>query len=239
MVTIERVMVGTPRELLPGEMSAIWKDTVAGPVHLGEPGLVGDGHAYHAHGGPDKALFHYAGEHYRMWADRFDSARVAAGMSVFDAGDGKPVLPSRTLFGENILTLGMTEHTVCLADRYRIGESVVVEVSQPRQPCWKLGYTSGAAEIPAIMQEMAATGWYYRVLHAGPVAAGDSMELESRPLPEWTLARMIEGFYGTPDDRGFLEELDRLTQLSNEWRTVVRNRLSTGTVEDWNGRLYR
>jgi MOSC domain-containing protein YiiM len=133
----------------------------------------------------------------------------------------------------------MTEQTVCLADRYRIGESVVVEVTQPRQPCWKLGFTAGVTEVPLLMQETATTGWYYRVLTPGPIAAGDTMTLESRPLPDWTLARMIKGFYGTPDDREFLDEIENLPQLSTEWRTVVRNRLSTGIVEDWSGRLYR
>jgi MOSC domain-containing protein YiiM len=239
MVMIERVMVGTPRELVGGEMSAIWKEPVTGPVQLGELGLDGDRQVYHTHGGPEKALFHYAGEHYLMWAERFPSARQAAGMTATDAGSGRAAIPTRTLFGENIVTFGMTEKDVCLGDRYRIGETVVVEVTQPRQPCWKLGFTAGAVEVPVLMQETATTGWYYRVVTPGPVAPRDPIRLESRPLPLWTLSRMIWGFYGTPGDRTFLEELESLSQLSTEWRAIVETRLSTGTVEDWNGRLYR
>jgi len=230
-------MTGKPRTLVDGEMSAIWKQAVSGPVLLGELGLEGDGQAYRTHGGPEKALLHYAADHYRMWAQRFPAAAHAAGLDA--PADKRPELPATTLFGENIITLGMTEETVCLGDRYLIGKTVVVEVTQPRQPCWKLGVTAGAAEVPRLMQETAATGWYCRVLTPGAVAAGDRIRLESRPLPDCQLSRMILGFYGTPDDRGFLEELSRLPQLSTEWRLLVERRLSTGSVEDWNGRLYR
>jgi len=241
MVRIERLLVGTPRELVDGEKSAIWKETVSGPLHLGELGLDGDHHVYQTHGGADKALFHYAAEHYRMWADRFPSAREASGLASLesDAATGGPVLPPRTLFGENIVTFGMREEDVCLGDRYRIGETVVVEVSQSRQPCWKLGFTSGAPEVPALMQETASTGWYYRVIASGPIAPHDPIVRESRPLPEWSLARIIRAFYGTPDDRDVLEELLGLSQLSTEFRAIVEKRLATGVVEDWNGRLYR
>jgi MOSC domain-containing protein YiiM len=229
-------MVGASRDLVEGEQSAIWKEQVTGAIQLGELGLEGDEHAYHGHGGPEKALLHYAGEHYRMWAERFPAVRQSAGIPT---STEQPRSPMRTLFGENIHTFGMTEGTVCLGDRYRIGEQVVVEVTQPRQPCWKLGFSAGAPQIPALMQETAATGWYYRVVAPGPVSVGNAIVLQSRPLPSWTLSRMILGLYGTPMDREFLEELSGLSQLSAEWRTLVEARLSSGKVEDWNGRLYR
>lgn len=227
------------RELVDGEMSTIWKQKVTGSVRLGELGLEGDAHAYRGHGGAEKALLHYAAEHYRMWAKRFPAAAKAAAVASTGAAAGLPALPVTTLFGENIITFGMTEETVCLGDRYRIGMSVLVEVTQPRQPCWKLGLTAGVPEIPRVMQETASTGWFYRVLVPGPVAAGDPIRLETRPLPHWPLSRMILGIYGTPGDRDFLEDLAQLRELSVEWRALVEKRLSTGAVEDWNGRLYR
>jgi MOSC domain-containing protein YiiM len=248
MITIDRVQVGTPKPLIDGELSAIWKHPVNGPVTLGPRGLEGDHQVYGGHGGADKALFHYAAEHYDMWAKRFPSAAQAAGMDRDGAGANDPVelasedekpLPARTLFGENIITRGMTEETVCLGDRYRIGDTVVVEVASARQPCWKLGVTAGTPEVPALMQEIPSTGWYYRVVKPGRIAAGDPIVRESRPLPEWTLARMVRGFYGTPLDRGFLESMLALPQLSTEWGDLIERRLETGSVEDWNGRLYR
>lgn len=220
--TIEAVMVGTVQPFGPnGEPSAIRKQPVDGPVMLGPAGLAGDEQAYHTHGGVDKALLHHAAEHYEMWAEHFPNLGLTRGC-----------------FGENIFTRGMTEKTVCLGDRYRIGDDVVVEVSQPRQPCWKLGYNAQQREIPPLMQERAVTGWYYRVLTPGAIHAGATMELIERTTPEWTLARLITAFYGTPLDAAFLEETVRLDVLRGEWRVVVENRLSTGVVEDWDERMY-
>ena len=104
--TIEALMVGRVQQFGPnGEPSAIRKQPIDGPVALGPSGLAGDEQAYFTHGGPDKALLQYAGEHYQMWAELFPKF-------ILDRGG----------FGENLFTHGMTEETVCLADRYRIGE---------------------------------------------------------------------------------------------------------------------
>lgn len=136
----------------------------------------------------------------------------------------------------------MTERNVCVGDRYRIGcdcdTSVVLEVSQPRQPCWKLAHNSGQRSIPALMQERAATGWYYRVITPGPVRAGATIELISRPCPDWSLQRIVKGFYGTPLDRSFLEQIAALPLLGRAWRDTAAARLETGIVEDWTRRLY-
>lgn len=236
---VERVATGAPAELVPGKRSAIRKEAVDGRVALSRTGLAGDAQVDPNHGGPDKALLHYAAEHYRMWAERYSATRtvIYPRGAADGAGDGGP-LPGKTLFGENLLTLGMTEATVCLADRYRIGDTVLVEVTQPRQPCWKLGVTAGEREVPALMQLTAATGWYYRVLETGTIGAGDAIELVERPLAEWSLARILAGFYGTPDDRAFLESLAALRELSGEFRGVVERRLETGRVESWTRRLY-
>jgi len=122
-VSIETVMVGRIRPFGPNdEPSAIRKEPVGGPIYLGLTGVDGDEQAYHTHGGPDKALLHYAAENYRIWH------RFYAGFSLGRGG-----------FGENISTVGITEETVCIGDRYRIGENVVIKVSQPRQPRWILG----------------------------------------------------------------------------------------------------
>lgn len=225
-VTIDAVLVGTVQPFGPqGEPSAIRKSPVTGAVALSAAGLAGDQQAWHDHGGAEKALLHYAEEHYRMWRSLYHQFALEPGG-----------------FGENITTRGMTEESVCIGDRYRIRTAgipdVVVEVSQPRQPCWKLGYNGGVRELPHAMQDRGATGWYYRVITPGAIAAGAVMELMERPLPEWTVERVIRGFYGTPEDTGFLEEMCALSFLSREFTQAAAKRLSTGTVEDWEGRLY-
>ena len=222
IATVETLMVGRTQPFGPnGEPSAIRKRPVHEPVALGETGLAGDEQAWHTHGGADKALLHHAAEHYQLWAELYPRLKLERGC-----------------FGENIFTHGMTEESVCLRDRYRIGNVVVVEVSQPRQPCWKLGYNAKEREIPGLMQQYAVSGWYYRVLTPGTICAGETMELIERPSPDWTLARLVRGFYRTPLDSAFLGEAAQSDILSAEWRTAIELRVSTGVVEDWNGRLY-
>ncbi|TVQ41020.1 MAG: MOSC domain-containing protein [Spirochaetaceae bacterium] len=219
--TIDAVLTGKPQPFGPnGELSAVRKREMNGPVTLGPLGLAGDEHVYHGHGGADKALLHYAAHHYTMWKQEFPWSHVGRGC-----------------FGENVSAAGPTEQTVCIGDRFRIGRQVVVEVSQPRQPCWKLAHNVAEQRIPRLMQERAATGWFYRVITPGPIAAGDRMELTERPLPQWSLSRVILGFYGTPLDTAFLSALTDLEPLGKELRTLARTRMETGAVEDWTHRL--
>ena len=225
---IEAVMTGGPKPFGPnGEKSAIRKTQVTGPTMLSSAGVEGDEHTDPNHGGAEKALLHYALEGYELWARRFPGFALGAGG-----------------FGENIVTRGMTEENVCVGDRYRVGDAVVVEVTQPRQPCWKLSYnaldpaTGEFPDVAAAMQEEAAPGWYYRVLKPGPIERGMPMELTERPSPEWTLARLIRGFYGTPLDDSFLREAITVDRLGTEWRTAMERRIERGAVERWEGRLY-
>ena len=108
------------------------------------------------------------------------------------------------LFGENFSTTGMSEKTVCIGDLYRVGEALL-EVAGPRQPCGKLGYRVGDPEVAERMQEEGSTGWYYRVIEPGLIEAGQTLDLVERPRPEWTVASIILGLYGTPLDEDPLE----------------------------------
>lgn len=233
-------MVGR-REILTvdGEESAIRKISVDKPVKVSTEGLAGDEHAYHGHGGPDKALLHCAAEHYRSYRERF-------------SGFVADITGTQGGFGENISTDGMTEKTVCVGDRYRIGPSereqidsddnergIVVEVTGFRQPCWKLGYNCGVRNLPGLMQEEGTTGWYYRVLETGRIATGDRFFLLERRYPEWPIARLIRRFYGTPLDHVFLEQILAVPVLGQSLREVIETRIDTKTVEPWETRLYR
>ena len=196
----------------PDEHSAIGKEPVAGPVRVHRLGLEGDVQADLAvHGGPDKAIHHYPHDHYRFW-------RGAIG--------DHPLLADFGAFGENIATEGMTEETVCLGDRYRLG-SALVEVSQGRQPCWKLDHRFDGQPVNARMVKARNPGWYYRVLEEGEVTAGDMIELLDRPHREWTIARafglLIAGDHKR--DREGLEALGALDVLAEPWRKRQRQLL--------------
>src|SRR5690606_9879783 len=84
---------------------------------------------------------------------------------------------------------GLDENAVCLGDCYALG-SVVLEVSQGRQPCWKLNDRFGVRDMARRVQDSGRTGWYYRVLQPGTTRAGDSMTLLERPCPAWPLRRL-------------------------------------------------
>ena len=163
MTRIDAIYVGGIRPLPPeGHPSGIFKQAVAGPVLLGPEGLAGDAQAdRRVHGGPHKALHHYAAENY---------ARLAA------AFPGKAALFVPGSFGENVSTTGWDEDTVCVGDVFRIGPAIV-QVSQPRQPCWKINHKFGEDDLMRFVAEHCVAGWYYRVIEGGPIASGDAFEL--------------------------------------------------------------
>lgn len=205
----------------PGSRSAIAKTPVAGPVRIGADGLDGDEQGdRRVHGGQDKAVHHYPFEHYARWRD--------------DLG-AHPLLESAGAFGENLSTVGATEADLCLGDRLRLG-GAELEVSQSRQPCWKLSDRFAVADMARRVQDSGRTGWYYRVLEPGQVRAGDALRLLDRPFPRWPLSRIIDVLYRGTLDRDALAEALSLP-LVPSWRALFERRLAQGRTEDWNKRL--
>lgn len=215
---------GRAKPFARGQDSGIAKSEVSGPVKVGELGLEGDEQADRRHhGGPEKAIHHYAFDHYSAW--RIELASDAGGLLSIPGG-----------FGENISTLGLTEHNVCVGDVWRVG-TVLLEVSQARQPCWKLSERFGVSDMAEQVQTSGRTGWYYRVLEAGEIVANDTMRLEERPHADWPLSRILRAFYVDHLDRSALEGIASLEVLTASWRTLAERRLETGRIEDWSARL--
>lgn len=206
----------------PGSRSAIDKTLVDGPLAVDELGLAGDEQGdRRVHGGPDKAIHHYARDHYPAW--RRDLGHHA----LLDAGGA---------FGENLSSVGVTEADICLGDRFALG-TALVEVSQLRQPCWKLSDRFGVPDMARRVQGSGRTGWYYRVLQPGQLVAGDRLVLRERPYPHWSLARIAEVLYQRGADPALLEEVLALP-LVPSWRTLFERRLASGQVENWDKRLH-
>ncbi|CAG4902705.1 MOSC domain-containing protein [Paraburkholderia saeva] len=209
-----------------GKESAIGKKPVGHRVWLGETGLDGDEQAERKHhGGPQKAMLHYAFDHYDVWRSEWPATPA-----------GRTRLDARGAFGENISTLGMTESTVCVGDVYRIG-GAIVQVSQPRQPCWKLNLRFSREDMSRRVQDTRRTGWYYRVLEAGEIGAGDTIERLARPHPGWTIERLLRVLYVDRDDLAALEAMANLDTLAPSLRATAKKRLANGTVESWSSRL--
>lgn len=205
-------------------LSAIQKKATFEREQVIETGLVNDNQADKKHhGGPDKAIHHYAFEHYEYWKNV--------------PGISKPEVLCEGGFGENISTLGMDESSVCIGDKYHIG-SVVLEVSQARQPCWKLNLRFGHPDMSRMVQDSLRTGWYYRVLEEGWLQAGDAFTLLERNWPEWNLERLLHVLYIDTQNKQLLEEMTQIAPLAKSWKSIALRRLETGLTEDWNKRLY-
>lgn len=222
-ITIDALLTGTVRPLGDsGRDSGIDKHPVAERLWLGPEGLGGDEQADRRfHGGPEKALHHYARDHYPAW-------RAALGERAVLGGPGA--------FGENLSTTGMTESGVCVGDIYRAG-TALIQVSQARQPCWKLDHRFGRRGMAAQVQASGMTGWYYRVLATGWLKAGDTLSLQERPHPQWTLAHVQDILNRRVLDPDVLRALAGLPELSPNWRALFEKRARAGEVEDWTRRL--
>lgn len=204
-----------------GVPSGIAKRPQDGPVWLSHHGLEGDEQGDRKrHGGPEKAVHHYPFDHYAGWRDDLPDVSF----------------PAVGAFGENISTLGMTEADVCIGDVFRLG-AALVELSQGRQPCWKLNERFGVRDMARRVQDTGRTGWYYRVLEEGEVGAGDPIRLVDRPAPDWTLANIAIVLYRDVLNLDRLRALAQRPELSSSWRALALRRLERRSVEDWSRRL--
>lgn len=211
MTRIDAVFVGGIRPLAPeGHPSGIVKEAVHGPVLLGALGLEGDAQAdRRVHGGPDKALHHYPAEHYAQF-----------GMAWPDCA--AHFIPGS--MGENVSTRGLSEENVCIGDVFRIG-TARVQVTQPRSPCWKINHRYGLDDALRFIAKRGITGWYYRVLEPGRIAAGDVFELLERNPDPVSLRHL---WRVTRSHRPAADELSRLAWtpgLSAGWAEKLRQRL--------------
>lgn len=221
-VRIDEVRTGKAVDFTrPGTRSAIAKLRVDGALAVGKLGLSGDEQGdLRVHGGPDKAIHHYPHDHYPAWQAELGE---------------HPLLLAGGAFGENLSSSGLTEADVCLGDRFRLG-TAYVEVSQLRQPCWKLSDRFAVADMARRVQNSGRTGWYYRVLEPGHVAVGDRLVLRERPHPHWPLSRIAEVLYRRGAEPALLEEVLRLP-LVPSWRMLFERRLAQGQIENWDKRL--
>ncbi len=187
--------------------SAIEKVGIDGPVEVESLGLVGDHQADLVnHGGVDKAVHGYSGDHFADWQAAFREWSVKGGC-----------------FGENLTIAGQTEQDVWIGDIFQIG-SCRLQISQPRQPCWKLARKNGIEKLAVQVQQFGRTGWYFRVLQTGVIQAGDAIELVERPSDGVLISRANEIMYAKPRSAADDLELAKCPYLSEAWREDLEKR---------------
>lgn len=160
------VNIGEVREVIyhgRPRTTAIWKDPVEHPVRLGLNGVEGDHQADPSvHGGPLKAAYFYSTDDLAWWEGELQQS----------LGPGT--------FGENLTVTGLTLNDARIGERWRIG-GALLEVTQPRFPCWKLGLRMADPRFPKRFLEAGRAGAYVSVVTEGAVRAGDALEVVSRP----------------------------------------------------------
>lgn len=201
------VNVGLPREVAwrgKTVTTGIFKDPVAGRVALRAVNLEGDRQADLAvHGGPDKAVYAYPSEHYPHWRDELGVESLPWGA-----------------FGENLTTEGWLEDLVCVGDRFRAG-SAELEVSQPRQPCFKLGLRHERPDLPKRFLQSGRSGFYLRVVREGEVGAGDPFERIHRDARGLSVSALVS-LPGDGADAALARRALEHPALAEAWKTALR-----------------
>ena len=161
------------------------------------------------HGGFEKAVYGYAASHYPAWAAEFPELAPA-----FVGG----------AMGENLTISGLDEGMICVGDIHAIG-STLLQVCQPRQPCFKFALRHTNRRLPRAMVKAGRAGWYYRVVREGVVRAGDAVSLHDRLHPNFAFSRLVQIVYHGGATREELEQLATMNSLAGQWREAARLQL--------------
>lgn len=209
--TLASIQVGRPRNmLLPSATdqrpvawtSGIFKSATASPVQITASGIEGDGQAdLENHGGPDNVVLAYDAAHYPVWRQRLSLPDLAPGA-----------------FGENFTVTGFSDDTVCIGDLWHVGPELLLQVTQARQPCFKLARRLGQPDIVRMVRENSWGGWYLRVLRAGHAAAGMDIRRTTRTHPDWPVARAVQVMYQRKINPAPARQLAALPELSTRWK---------------------
>ncbi|MEW4235693.1 MOSC domain-containing protein [Bacillus thuringiensis] len=203
--------IGLPKEVTYGGKvihTGINKKQVKEPVYLSFVKFNGDGQADLVHhGGVDKAVCVYTGDHYPYWGKELNQDLVYGA------------------FGENITVSGMSEEDVCIGDTFELGQAIV-QVTQPRQPCFKLAKKYNIPKLPLYFQETGYTGFYFRVLKEGWVSSVDILKrLQSDPKGV-SVAFANRIMHKEKQNIEGVKRILEVNALSNSWRKSFEKRIS-------------
>ena len=179
--------------------SAIWKTPVVGRIAARGVNLEGDDQAdREAHGGPDKALYAYAVEDLRWWETELARS-----------------LPFGQ-FGENVTTEGIAVNDALVGERWEIGRTVL-EVSEPRVPCWRLGVRMDDPLFARRFTEALRPGTYLRIIVEGDVGAGDEIRVTHKPPHDLTIRDFFRIYARDRDELARLVTTPGVSEIWREW----------------------
>lgn len=193
--------------------TGIFKRPVSGRVAVNQFNLAGDQQVDLVnHGGEHKAVYGFASDHYAFW-------QKALGHPEFHYGK----------FGENLTIDGLDESRLCIGDQLQVG-NCVLEITQPRVPCFKLGLAFDREEMPRLFVENAATGIYFRVIETGSVATGDQVMVKQAHPAKLTVQRLFKAYFdktvAEQEKQAVMQQALDIPALSIEWREKLEARLA-------------
>lgn len=187
--------------------TGIFKHPVRGRVRATALGLEGDVQVDREnHGGRDKAIYVYTEENYRYWERELNRERFLPGQ-----------------FGENFTVSSMPDEVVHVGDVFRIGD-IMVQVTQPRVPCYKLGLKMGDAAFVKVFLRSGRVGFYLRVLEEGEVEAGDPITRLAEDGEKLNIRDCMLAIIKGPHQREIIERALRIEALSEAWRNDLEKR---------------
>ncbi|WP_211436550.1 MULTISPECIES: MOSC domain-containing protein [unclassified Campylobacter] len=188
--------------------SAIFKTATNDEIYADKFGFHGDEVADKKHhGGAEKAIFANSYENYPVWSEFLGLNNLPFGA-----------------MGENLTISGIHEESVYIGDVHKIG-SLVLQVSQPRKPCFKLSKRWMNAGVAKEIFRSGLSGWYYRVLEAGACKAGDSVEMVSRDDSSMSVADVNRVFYAPKENANLIDKFMNLRCLSVGWQDDLKKRI--------------
>jgi MOSC domain-containing protein YiiM len=203
------VNVGSPRRVqVDGRvvLTSIYKTPVHGRVAVRGYNLEGDRQAdLRVHGGPYKAVYLYPSEHYDYWAAELPGADLPFGA-----------------FGENLTTAGLDEESANIGDQFRIG-SVVLQVTQPRMPCFKLGLRFNRTDMVQRFWNSGRSGIYFSISREGELGSGDAIERVAADPEEVSVADVVRLYKGDTNDGALFARALR-APLYGSWKQEIRSR---------------
>lgn len=193
--------------------TGIYKLPVSEPLFLSWLNFEGDGQADLVHhGGREKAVCVYPYEHYPFWENELERSLEYGA------------------FGENLTTRGLLETDVCIGDIFQLGEALV-QVSQPRQPCFKLSVKYNVPDMPLKVQETGYTGFYFRVLKEGTVCRDAGLTRISSHPQGITVAYANRIMHHEKDRIEDIKKILEVEALSVNWRATFMKRLAGSEVD--------
>jgi MOSC domain-containing protein YiiM len=159
------------------------------------------------HGGLDKACYLYSADHYPFWKKLYPDLKWEYGM-----------------FGENITVKGLSEAQIQIGDIFQIGDARV-QVSQPRQPCFKLGARFESQKIVKQFSQQPFPGIYVRIIEEGLVKKGDTMRLSERLHDSIGLLEVWDLLYSKTPDQDLLEFAVDFQHLATSCQADLRKKL--------------